>query len=138
MNIAYNTRQYNFARMLLLPQHPTYLALAELGKAIKTTFLCQYLHSESLRQEIQEGLNVIENWNGTNNFILYGKGGEIASNDLENQEITMLALHLLQISLVYINTLMIQRILGEPNWTKRMTPEDLRVLTPLIYTHVTP
>jgi TnpA family transposase len=97
-----------------------------------------YLHSESLRQEIQEGLNVIENWNGTNNFILYGKGGEIASNDLEYQEITMLALHLLQISLVYINTLMIQRILGEPNWTQRMTPEDLRALTRLIYTHVTP
>jgi TnpA family transposase len=119
-------------------KHPTYLALAELGKAIKTIFLCQYLHSESLRQEIQEGLNVIENWNGANNFILYGKGGEIASNDLENQEITMLALHLLQISLVYINTLMIQRILGEPNWTQRMTPEDLRALTPLIYTHVTP
>src|SRR5229473_2109681 len=67
-------------------KHPTYLALAELGKAIKTIFLCQYLHSESLRQEIQEGLNVIENWNGTNNFILYGKGGEIASNDLDNQE----------------------------------------------------
>jgi len=119
-------------------KHPTYLALAELGKAIKTIFLCQYLHSESLRQEIQEGLNVIENWNGANNFILYGKGGEIASNDLENQEIAMLALHLLQISLVYINTLMIQRILGEPNWTQRMTPEDLRALTPLIYTHVTP
>jgi Tn3 transposase DDE domain len=58
---------------------------------------------------------------------------------LENQEITMLALHLLQISLVYINTLMIQRILGEPNWTQRMMPEeDLRALTPLIYTHVTP
>ncbi len=33
---------------------------------------------------------------------------------------------------------MIQRILGEPNWTQRMTPEDLRALTPLIYTHVTP
>jgi TnpA family transposase len=74
-------------------KHPTYLALAELGKAIKTIFLCQYLHSEFLRQEIQEGLNVIKNWNGANNFILYGKGGEIA----ESQEITMLALHLLQI-----------------------------------------
>jgi TnpA family transposase len=113
-------------------------ALAELGKAIKTIFLCQFLHSEALRQEIQEGLNVIETWDGTNNFTLYGKGGEIASNDLENQEITMLALHLLQISLVYINTLMIQRILGEPDWTRRMTPEDLRALTPLIYAHVTP
>ena len=106
-------------------KHPTYLALAELGKAIKTIFLCQYLHSESLRQEIQEGLNVIENWNGTNNFILYGKGGEIASDDLENQEITMLALHILQISLVYINTLMIQRILGEPDLDAAHDPGGL-------------
>ena len=130
-----NKAFFRFTRNNL--KHPTYLALAELGKAIKTIFLCQYLHSESLRQEIQEGLNVIENWNGTNNFILYGKGGEIASNDLENQEITMLALHLLQISLVYLNTLMIQRILGEPNWRQHMTPEDLRALT-LVYTHVIP
>jgi TnpA family transposase len=45
-----------------------------------------------LRREVQEGLNVIENWNGANNFILYGKGGEIGSNDFENQEITMPAL----------------------------------------------
>ena len=119
-------------------KHPTYLAFAELGKAIKTIFLCRYLHSEALRREIQEGLNVIETWNGANSFILYGKGGEIATNDLENQELTMLALHLLQICLVYINTLMIQRVLTEPDWTQRMHPEDLRALTPLIYSHVTP
>ena len=42
-----------------------------------------------------------------NDFILYGRGGEIATNRLEDQEITVLALHLLQVSLVYINTLMI-------------------------------
>ncbi len=41
-------------------QHPTYKALAELGKAIKTIFLCRYLHDEALRREINEGLNVIE------------------------------------------------------------------------------
>jgi hypothetical protein len=34
-------------------QHPTYKAFAELGKAIKTIFLWQYLHSEALRREIQ-------------------------------------------------------------------------------------
>jgi hypothetical protein len=39
-------------------QHPTYKALAELGKAIKTIFLCRYLHSKELRREINEGLNV--------------------------------------------------------------------------------
>jgi hypothetical protein len=80
----------------------------------------------------QGGLNVIETWKGTNSLILCGKGGKIATNDLENQELTMLALHLLQICLVYINTLMIQRVLTEPDSTQRMLPEDLRELTPLI------
>jgi len=49
-------------------------------------------------------------------------------NDLENQELTMLVLHLLQVCLVYINTLMIQRVLTEPDRTQRMLPEDLRAL----------
>lgn len=119
-------------------QHPTYKALAELGKALKTIFLCQYLQSPELRREIQEGLNVIENWNSANGFILYGKGGEIATNRREDQELTMLSLHLLQLCLVYINTLMIQRILGEPHWDRRLTSEDRRGLTPLMYHHVTP
>jgi hypothetical protein len=43
-------------------QHPTYAALAELGKVRKTIFLCNYLHSEELRREVHEALNVIENW----------------------------------------------------------------------------
>jgi TnpA family transposase len=57
-------------------------------------------------------LNVVENWNGANSFIFYGKSGEIASNRLSAQELAVLSLHLLQISLVYINTLMIQQCQG--------------------------
>ena len=97
-------------------KHPTYQALAELGKADKTIFLCRYLRIEALRREIQEGLNVIENWNGANDFIYYGKGGEMATNRLEDQELAILSLHQLQICLVYINTLMIQQIFSEPQW----------------------
>jgi TnpA family transposase len=58
-------------------QHPTYKALAELGKAAKTLFLCRYLASEPLRREIHEGLNVVETWNSANEFIFFGKGGEV-------------------------------------------------------------
>jgi hypothetical protein len=119
-------------------QHLTYRALAELGKAAKTLFLCDYLDSMALRREIHEGLNVIENWNGANSFIWFGKGGEVASNRLEEQEVSLLALHLLQSCLVYINTLMLQRVLEEVPWSRRMTEVDMRGLTPLVYGHVSP
>lgn len=71
-------------------------------------------------------------------FIFYGRGGEIATNRLEDQEVAMLALHLLQISLVYINTLMMQQIFTDDVWFERMTPEDFRALTPLTYAHINP
>ncbi|MGH8291710.1 MAG: Tn3 family transposase [Steroidobacteraceae bacterium] len=119
-------------------QHPTYKALAELGKAIKTLFLCRYLHSEALRREIHEGLNIIEQWNGANDFVFFAKRGELASNRREDQEISMLCLHLLQNCMVYINTLMMQQVLTRPHWNGRLTAEDRRAITPLIWENVNP
>ncbi|RAM50065.1 MAG: Tn3 family transposase [Hapalosiphonaceae cyanobacterium JJU2] len=118
--------------------HPTYQALCELGKAVKTIFLSRYLHSLELRREINDGLNVVENWNSANSFIFYGKGGEVATNRLEDQELAILSLHLLQISMVYINTLMIQQVLSQPQWMKLMKKQDLRALSPLIWLHINP
>ena len=120
------------------PKHPTYKALLELGKAVKTIFLCEFLHSPDLRREMHEGLNVIENWNSANSFIFYGRSSEIATNDREEQEMAVLSMHLLQVCMVYINTLMIQQILAESDWQDRLELEDLRALTPLIYAHVNP
>jgi len=50
----------------------------------------------------------------------------------------ILSMHLLQASLVYINTLMIQRVLSQPGWIGLMTEEDWRGLTPLIHHHINP
>lgn len=119
-------------------QHPTYRAFAELGKAIKTIFLCRYLHDEALRREINEGLNVIEQWNGATDFVFFARRGEMASNRREDHEVSMLALHLIQNCMVYVNTLMIQKVLAQPHWKGRFTPRDYAALTPLIWEHVNP
>lgn len=118
--------------------HPTYQALLELGKAVKTLFLCTYLDSEDLRREIHEGLNIVESWNSANRFIFYGKTAEFGSSRLTTQELGMLGLHLLQNSMVYINTLMIQQVLIDEAWYQRLTPIDWRGLTPLFHTHINP
>jgi hypothetical protein len=119
-------------------QHPTSTALLELGTARRTIFLCRSLRRRELRREIHEGLNVVEHWHSANDCILFGTGGDIATHRREDQELAMLALHLLQNALVYINTLMLQRVLREAAWETRLTVEDLRALTPLIYSHVSP
>jgi TnpA family transposase len=119
-------------------QHPTYQGLHELGRVIKTIFLCEFLSDPRLRQEIQEALNVIEQWNSVNGFIFSARGGELLSNRPEDQEMALLSLHLIQVSLALINTLLLQDVLTEDTWKASMKPEDWRGLTPLFYQHVNP
>ncbi len=119
-------------------QHPTYRALAELGKAIKTIFLCRYLRDEALRREINDGLNVIEHWNSANDFVFFARRGELGSNRREDQELSMLSLHLLQNCMVFVNTLMLQQVLARPDWADRLTSRDQQAVTPLIWDHVNP
>jgi TnpA family transposase len=117
---------------------PVYQALIELGKAVKTIFLCRYLLSEELRIEINESLNVVERLNGVMDFIFFGKLGEMATNSIDDMELSVLCLHLLQVSMVYINTLLIQEILSDPAWKNRMTPTDWRAMSAMIHAHINP
>ncbi|MCE8429896.1 MAG: Tn3 family transposase [Candidatus Methanoperedens sp.] len=59
-------------------------------------------------------------------------------NNIEDQKIAILSLHLLQICMVYIITLLVQKVLSEKEWFNKMKPENFRWLTPLYYGHITP
>ena len=91
-----------------------------------------------MRREINEGLNVVEQWNGATDFVFLIRRGEMTSNRREDHEISMLALHPIQNCMVCINTLMIQKVLAQPYWQGRLTLRDYAALTPLIWKHVNP
>jgi TnpA family transposase len=118
--------------------HPTYKAFAEVGKAEKTIFLCDYLASREVQREVHQGLNVVENWNATNDFICYGRQGELATNSREQQEVVTLSLQLLQNCLMLINTLLVERTIEREGLWERLTIEDFRALTPLFHGHINP
>ena len=71
-------------------------------------------------------------------MIFYGKGGDLATNRRDEQEMSVLCLRILQAALVYVNTLMIQDLLAEPAWAQVLAEEDRRGLTPLCWAHVLP
>ena len=119
--------------------HPTYQAMLELGRAQKTIFVARYLRLRELQREINSGLNVVESWNGANGVISYGKGGGLATNRRDEQEMVVACLRILQAALVYVNTLMLQGVLDDPAWNDSLTADaDRRGLTPLFWSHVLP
>lgn len=83
-------------------------------------------------------MQVVENWNSANEVVFYGKDGKLTGSDREHVDVSMLALHLLQSCLIYINTLLLQRVLDDPKWANRLTEEDRRALNALFWTHVNP
>ena len=118
--------------------HPAYTAMLELGRAQRTIFLAHWLRNRDLQRETESALNVVENYNGVNDYIRFGKRGELASNRREEQELGMLCLQILQSSLAFINTLMIQDTLAQHQWSDVLTDVDRRGLTPLFHSNMTP
>jgi len=69
------------------------------------------------------GLNVVENWNATNDFMCYGRQGEPATNGREPQEVVTLPLQLPQNCLMLINTMPLERTIERKGlWVSHLAP----------------
>jgi TnpA family transposase len=109
--------------------------VAQPGRARKSGVVAQYVAALELRRAIHEGSQVGENWNSANTDLVYGSAGTIPGSDKEHQEVSMLSLPLLQSALVFINTLLVQSVLEDPAWQKKMTDADKRGLSPLFWSN---
>ena len=75
-------------------------SIIETGCAQRTVFPARYLSDPNLQCEVNECLNVIEARNRGNSILFYGKGGDIASNRRDEQQLSVLCLRVLQAALV--------------------------------------
>lgn len=81
---------------------------------------------------------MVENSNSANDVVFFGKASEFASPEREGEGTSMLALHLLQSSLVYMNTLLLQRVLEDGHWLERLTDGRPGRADALFWTQVNP
>ncbi len=70
--------------------------------------------------------------------MLFGKGGEIATNRVSDQEASSLALQFVQASLVYVISRMVQSVLKDSGWADRRSSEGMRGISPLFHLYINP
>jgi len=114
-----------------------YNAFKELGAAVRTIFLLQYISDRELREKITATTNKVESYNGYAKFFFFGGEGVIAENDPVEQEKAVKYNDLVANAVIFYNvveqTKIIRKLIKE-GW--KVTKEDVAVLSPYITSHV--
>jgi hypothetical protein len=78
----------------------------------------------------------VEHWHSASTDIFCGKVGDLTGDGRESVEVSALALHLVQASIAYLNTILIWAVVRDLKWRKKLTAIDLRGLSALFWTNV--
>jgi TnpA family transposase len=88
-------------------------AFDQLGRAVRTGFLLQYINDPEMRQMIQEAINKTESFHAFSQWVDFGGVGEIRTNNREQQRRHIKFNHLVANSLIFYNVVEMSRILNE-------------------------
>src|SRR6266571_2723091 len=114
-----------------------YQAFRELGVAVRTGFLLQYIGDAELRSTIQAATNKSESFNDFVQWLAFGGAGVIAENDRAQQRKVIKYNHLLANCLIFHNVCMMTRVLhrlraeGVP-----VEADTIAALSPFIRSHI--
>jgi TnpA family transposase len=114
-----------------------YQAFRELGCAIRTLFLLNYLSDEELRSTIQAATNKSESFNGFIKWLFFGGEGIIAENNRQRQRKMIKYNHLVANCLIFYNVFQLTHILHEYMQEGNSLDEEvLSDLSPYLTFHV--
>jgi hypothetical protein len=114
-----------------------YQAFRELGVAVRTGFLLQYIGDVELRSTIQAATNKSESFNDFVQWLAFGGAGVIAEDDRAEQRKVIKYNHLLANCLIFHNVCMMTRVLhrlraeGVP-----VEADTVAALSPFIRSHM--
>ncbi len=114
-----------------------YQAFRELGRAVRTAFLLDYLADADLRDTIQAATNKSESFNGFTKWLFFGGEGVIAHNDREQQRKLIKYNHLVANCLIFYNVFAMSRLLHDLAQTgQTFSDEVLAALSPYRTHHI--
>ncbi|MFI5305474.1 MAG: Tn3 family transposase, partial [Nitrospiria bacterium] len=118
-------------------KNKVYLAFRELGRAIRTIFLLQFLSSQPLRNLIQSATNKSEALNGFLKWVFFGGQGTIMENDREDQRKAIKYNHLVANLIIFHTVFLLTQVL---NLIKKqgheIEKETLSFISPFITEHI--
>jgi TnpA family transposase len=114
-----------------------YQAFRELGRAVRTEFLLQYLGSAELRALIQAATNKSEAFNGFAQWVAFGGDGTITTNDRDEQRKVIKYNHLVANCVIFHNVFTLSRVLQElQREGYPLDPTELAALSPYVTQHI--
>jgi TnpA family transposase len=114
-----------------------FYAFRELGMAVRTIFLLQYIIDMNLRQHITADTNKIESYNGFIDWVRFGRDGIITSNKFVEQEKRIKYAEVVANAIILQNTvdmtIAINQLIREGY---KIYKSDIALLSPLLTRHL--